>query len=184
MAVRDEEIAASKAEIRVRDLLIEKLKHQLAGMRRHRFGSSSEALDQLALTLEEEEIATSARDDANAIKADQPAAPKDKPKRKPLPEHLPRNEEILSPGDACGHCGGKLKKLGDDVTEELEFVPGRFVVNRIVRPRMACSAARRSSRPRCPRARLNADVPARAYWPMCWFRSMRSSAALPAEPNI
>ncbi len=73
LAVRDEEIAASKAEIRVRDLLIEKLKHQLAGMRRHRFGSSSEALDQLALTLEDEEIATSAQDDANAIKADQGA---------------------------------------------------------------------------------------------------------------
>jgi len=139
LAVRDEEIAASKAEIRVRDLLIEKLKHQLAGMRRHRFGPSSETLDQLALTLEDEEIAASAQDDANAIRADQPAAPKDKPKRKPLPEHLPRNEEILSPGDACGHCGGKLKKLGDDVTEELEYVPGRFVVNRIVRPRMACS---------------------------------------------
>ena len=50
LAVRDEEIAAGKAEIRVRDLLIEKLKHQLAGMRRHRFGPSSEALDQLALT--------------------------------------------------------------------------------------------------------------------------------------
>ena len=139
LAVRDEEIAAGKAEIRVRDLLIEKLKHQLAGMRRHRFGSSSEALDQLELTLEEEEIATSARDDVNAIKADQPAAPKDKPKRKPLPDHLPRNEEVLSPGEACDHCGGKLKTLGEDVTEELEYVPGRFVVNRIVRPRMACS---------------------------------------------
>ncbi len=92
LAVRDLEIAAGKAEIRVRDLLIEKLKHQLAGMRRHRFGASSEALDQLALTLEDEEIAWSAQDDANAVKADQPAAPKDKPKRKPLPEHLPRNE--------------------------------------------------------------------------------------------
>ncbi len=118
LAVRDEEIAASKAEIRVRDLLIEKLKYQLAGMRRHRFGSSSEALDQLELTLEEEEIATSARGDANTIKADQLAAPKDKPKRKPLPGHLPRNEEILSPGDACGHCGGKLKRLGDDVSRD------------------------------------------------------------------
>ncbi len=138
IAARDAEIVVRDAEIRTRDLLIEKLKHQLAGMRRHRFGASSEALDQLALTLEDEEIAWSAQDDANPVNADQPAAPKDKPKRKPLPEHLPRNEEILSPGDACGHCGGKLKKLGDDVTEELEFVPGRFVVNRIVRPRMAC----------------------------------------------
>ncbi len=61
-------------ELKSRDILIEKLKHQLAGMRRHRFGSSSVALDHLALTLEDEEIATSAQDDANAIKADQPAA--------------------------------------------------------------------------------------------------------------
>ncbi len=67
------------------------------------------------------------------------AEPKDKPKRKPLPADLPRNEQVLSPGDACGKCGGKLKTLGEDVTEELEYVPGRFVVNRIVRPRMACS---------------------------------------------
>ncbi len=98
LAVRDEEIAAGKAEIQVRDLLIEKLKHQLAGMRRHRFGPSSEALDQLALTLEDEEIAASAQDDANAIKADQPVAPKDKPKRKPLPEEKSRSCQSKSFG--------------------------------------------------------------------------------------
>ena len=33
----------------------------------------------------------------------------------------------------------KLCRLGEDVTEELEYVPGRFIVNRIVRPRFACS---------------------------------------------
>ena len=60
LAVRDEELVARDAEIRVRDLLIEKLKHQLAGMRRHRFGASSETLDQLALSLEEQEIAAAA----------------------------------------------------------------------------------------------------------------------------
>ena len=59
--------------------------------------------------------------------------------RKPLPDHLDRHEEVLSPGDDCNRCGGSLKTLGEDVTEELEYVPGRFVVNRIVRPRMACS---------------------------------------------
>ena len=129
------------SELKSRDILIEKLKHQLAGMRQHRFGSRSEALDQLTLTLEDEEIAAAAQepapDDANTDQAATP--PKGKPKRKPLPGHLPRNETTLSPGDACGHCGGKLKTLGDDVTEELEYVPGRFVVNRIVRPRMACT---------------------------------------------
>ena len=128
-------VSSLASELKSRDILIEKLKHQLAGMRQHRFGSRSEALDQLTLTLEDEEIAASAQepapDDANA---DQPAAPKGKPKRKPLPGHLPRHETTLSPGDSCEECGGALKTLGEDVTEELEYVPGRFVVNRIVRP--------------------------------------------------
>ncbi len=56
-----------------------------------------------------------------------------------MPDHLDRHDQVLSPGDDCNHCGGSLKKLGQDVTEELEYVPGRFVVNRIVRPRMACA---------------------------------------------
>ncbi len=137
-------VSSLASELKSRDILIEKLKHQLAGMRQHRFGSRSEALDQLTLTLEDEEIAASAQepapDDANA---DQPAAPKGKPKRKPLPGHLPRHETTLSPGDSCGECGGALKTLGEDVTEELEYVPGRFVVNRIVRPRMACTCCER-----------------------------------------
>ena len=132
------------SELKFRDILIEKLKHQLAGMRQHRFGSRSEALDQLTLTLEDEEIAASAQEPTpDDTDTDQPAAPKGKPKRKPLPGHLPRNEEFLSPGDACGECGGKLKSLGDDVTEELEYISGRFVVNRVLRPRMACVCCER-----------------------------------------
>jgi transposase len=117
-------------------LRIAGLEHQLAGLRRHRFGTRSESLDQLELSLEEEEIET-----ANTEKAAPPAdaEPKRKPKRKPLPESLPRNEEVLSPGETCGECGGVLKTLGEDVTEELDYLPGRFVVNRIVRPRMACT---------------------------------------------
>jgi len=137
-------VTSLASELKFRDILIEKLKHQLAGMRQHRFGSRSEALDQLALTLEDEEIAASAQEPApDDADTDQPAAPKDKPKRKPLPDHLPRNEQVLSPGDSCGECGGALKTLGEDVTEELEYVPGRFVVNRIVRPRMACTCCER-----------------------------------------
>ena len=132
-------VTSLASELKFRDILIEKLKHQLAGMRQHRFGSRSEALDQLALTLEDEEIAASAQEPAPAD-TDQPATPpKGKPKRKPLPGHLPRNETILSPGDSCAECGGNLKTLGEDVTEELEYIPGRFVVNRIIRPRMACT---------------------------------------------
>jgi transposase len=138
LASREVEIIGFKAELRGRDLLIEKLKHQLFGLRRHQFGSSSEALDQLELTLEEEEIARAAETPAT-IEADARVEKKRQPKRKPLPSHLPRNETVLAPGESCGACGGRLKHLGEDVTEELEYVPGRFVVNRIVRPRMACA---------------------------------------------
>jgi transposase len=128
------------ALVKSQALQIEKLKHELAGHRRHRFGSRSETLDQLELRLEDMEIAAAkAGRPAPAEEPERTAEPKDKPKRKPLPADLPRNEQVLSPGDACGRCGGKLKKLGEDVAEELEYVPGRFVVNRIVRPRMACS---------------------------------------------
>ena len=59
--------------------------------------------------------------------------------RKPLPESLERNDTVLSPGETCEDCGGALKVLGEDVTEELEYVPGRFLMKRIVRPRLACT---------------------------------------------
>ena len=137
-AILKDLVASLASELKSRDLLIEKLKHQLAGQRRHRFGARSESLDQLELTLEEEEIALAAE---APVRQDTAAAPdkKRQPKRRPLPDHLPRNETVLSAGDACADCGGRLKRLGEDVTEELEYVPGRFVVNRIVRPRMACT---------------------------------------------
>ena len=124
-------------EVKSLTLLTEKLKHQLAGARQQRFGASSEASDQLQLKLEEEEVAQAA--DLQNTKAPTLSETKGKPKRKPLPDNLPRQDHLLSVGDECNDCGGRLKTVGEDVTEELEYVPGRFVVNRFIRPRMACS---------------------------------------------
>ena len=118
-------------------LKIAKLEHQLAGHNRHRFGSKSESADQLDLQLRLEEEETAAAKSAPP-EPKTGADAKTKPKRKPLPPELPRNGTVLSPGDGCA-CGGKLRTIAEDVTEELEYIPGRFVVNRIVRPRMACA---------------------------------------------
>ena len=125
-------------EVKALTLKVEQLQHQLHGHNRHRFGSKSESADQLNLTFEEdEEIAeAAARPKQETPDGDEP--PTRQHSRKPLPEHLDRHEQVLSPGAECGACGGALKTVGEDVTEELEYVPGRFVVNRIVRPRMAC----------------------------------------------
>ena len=125
------------AEVKSQAVLIEKLRHQLAGHRAHRFGPSSETAEQLQLALETSETAIAALTAILRLREDAPA---DKPKRKPIPDHIPRVEvELTTDNTACAQCGGKLRRLGEDVTEELEYLPGRFIVNRIVRPRMACS---------------------------------------------
>ena len=49
-------------------------------------------------------------------------------------------------------CCGSLKTLGEDITEELEYVPDRFIVTGVIRPRMACS---------CCEATLQAPMPSR-----------------------
>ena len=125
------------AEMKSQAMLIEKLRHQLASHRSHRFGSSSETIEQLQLALEASEISV-AKMTAKLKLPDEDE--KDKPKRRPIPDHIPRQEiELTTRDDDCAHCGGALRRLGEDVTEELEYVPGRFIVNRIVRPRLACS---------------------------------------------
>ena len=94
----------------------------MAGHRAHRFGASSETSEQLQLALETSEIAIAALTAKLRLPDDAPA---DKPKRKPIPDHIPRMEVELTPSSAeCAQCGGKLRRLGEDVTEELEYVPG------------------------------------------------------------
>ena len=127
---------------------VEKLKAELHGHRKARFGSKSEGLDQLALDLQDDQEIEAAANEQHAEHdvgdegvgdVAKPPRPKRKHNRAPLPEHLDRQDEVLSAGDACKDCGGSLRQVGEDVTEELEYIPGRFVVRRIIRPRMACT---------------------------------------------
>lgn len=89
-------------EVKAQALMIEKLQHQLHGANRHRFGSKSKGMDQLQLFVENEDIAKAAVEIEEAA----PAEPKEKPRRKPLPDHLDRIEQILSVGEDCVECGG------------------------------------------------------------------------------
>ena len=125
-------------EVKAQAVLIEKLRHQLAGHRAHRFGASAETADQLQLALETSELAAAAM--TAKLRLPEPPEEKGKPKRRPIPDHVPLTEiELLPKQDDCAACGGRLRQVGEDVTEELEYAPGRFVVNRITRPRFACS---------------------------------------------
>lgn len=143
------ELKVAEISVQLRTLEIEKLKYQIAKLRRMQFGRSSEKvtrqIQQLELQLEELETAE-AEEIANADAEDRPAPvrARSKAKRKPLPEHLPREEAVheSADGGACTRpaCGGGMAKLGEDVTEVLDCVPGRFQVIRHVRPKYACKA--------------------------------------------
>src|SRR3546814_7130695 len=63
---------------------------------------------------------------------------RDKPVRRPLPDHLPREEVVHAAACSCPSCGGDLRRLGEDVTEILEYRPGRFHVIRHLRPKFSC----------------------------------------------
>lgn len=77
---------------------------------------------------------------ASASAAQRQDRPFRKPQRKPLPPHLPRHEQIHVPDEtACPSCGGTLAQLGEDVSEQLEYVPASFRVIRHVRPKLACA---------------------------------------------
>jgi transposase len=147
------ELKVAELSVQYKALEIEKLKLQIAKLRRMQFGRSSERItrqiEQLELRLEEletgeAEAAAIAEADTDTAEPVAPIRERAKPKRQPLPDHLPRQEVVHQPADdgacQCPNCGKGMGKLGEDITEVLDYVPGRFQVIRHVRPKYACTA--------------------------------------------
>src|SRR5277367_5525629 len=136
-------VVAQQEKLLTRNSEIEHLKLIIAKLRRMMFGTKSEKIarevEQLELKLEELETGEAARPPAT-----EPTGSTNTPRRKrkgrPLPEHLPRETHTHMPaGEACSACGGGLSKLGEDVSEMLEYIPASFKVIRHVRPKMCCT---------------------------------------------
>jgi transposase len=126
------------------NILIAALQAQLAALRRYRFGKSSEKLNQEIEQLElllDEMVYDGVSLDAPMPDQNTNDTPKSAPSRQKLPEDLPREEIILAPQEHCPQCGESgYSKIGEDVTETLEYVPARFKVLRHVRPKHSCRA--------------------------------------------
>ncbi|MBC9177724.1 IS66 family transposase [Pseudoroseomonas ludipueritiae] len=149
LAERDAILAEREGALRNAAFEIERLKVQLATLRRDRYGQSSEKraseigqLEMLIGDLEEDQAQAAAEAEARKAKG-QSGKPRRPALRKPLPEHLPRETILHEPVFAC-RCGctdpARLSRLGEDVTEVLEKIPARLKVIRHVRPRYACRA--------------------------------------------
>lgn len=150
-ARREAEARASGAEAMVAHLklLIAKLKHD-------RFGASSERsrklIDQMELELEELEAAASEDATVAAVTDGSEVASftRRKPVLAPLPAHLPRERVVLPSPSACPCCGGKLAKLGEDITETLEVIPRQWKVVQTVREKFTCRSCEAISQPPAP----------------------------------
>ena len=154
------EAAEAKARAVGAEMMVEHLRLEIARLRRERFGQRSERsrhlLDQLELQLEELE-ATATEDECAAAAAQAKSAEtvvksftRKRPAREPLPAHLPRERRVLPGPEVCPCCGGKLSKLGEDITETLEVIPRRYKVIQTVREKVSCRSCETISQPPAP----------------------------------
>jgi transposase len=141
------EVAAVRAQHSDDQALIAHLKLQIEKLNRDRYGPRSERtarlLDQLELQLAELEASATEDElaaEMAAVKTTNVASfVRQRPSRKPFPEHLPRERLIVPGPTSCACCGGaRLSKLGEDVTETLESIPRQWKVIQHVREKFSC----------------------------------------------
>lgn len=160
IAQRDQALAAKDQLIRSKEQRIMLLTHEMAVLKRWKFGRSREGLNAEQLTLLDETIDAdlagieieldALRQGSDLIK---PRVLR-QPRRAPLPPELPRTEFHHEPESTlCTNagCAAPLQRIGEDITEKLDYTPGIFSVERHVRGKWVC---------RCCDTLVQAPVPA------------------------
>ena len=154
------EVARTRAVNSNADALIAHMRLEIEKLRRELYGSRSERkarlLDQLDLQLADLE-ANATEDELAAERAAALATTpvqafeRQRPSRKPFPNHLPRERVVVPAPESCPCCGsGRLSKLGEDITETLEIIPRQWKVIQTVRERFSCRTCEKISQPPAP----------------------------------
>ena len=143
VARRDEVIARRDREAAFKQAVIDKLTHEMAVLKRLKFAATNEAFNAEQRSLLDETIDA----DLQALQSElerlvpedgDKAAGKQQAKRQPLPANLPRREVRHEPASTTCNCGCTLQRIGEDVAEKLDYVPGVFTVERHVRGKWVC----------------------------------------------
>jgi len=144
IAQQSQIIAQRDSDIQYRQAKIDKLTHELATLKRWKFGRSSELLNASQISLLDETIDADIAAIEQELKELAPAAktdtqPRQQPKRAALPAGLPRVEIHHEPDATTCGCGCQLKRIGQDVSEKLDYTPGVFTVEQHIRGKWACT---------------------------------------------
>lgn len=135
---REQMLACQEDEIRFKDTKIAQLTHEIATLKRYRLDQKGEQLPGVQGILIEKAV----EEDITAIEtelellAGVPSVAR--AKLRPMPEHLPRIEYRHEPDSTTCQCGCQLQRIGEDVSEKLDFIPGVLRVERHVRGKWAC----------------------------------------------
>ncbi len=127
-----------------RDATIEQLRERVNVLLARRFGASAETVAEAQLGLfneaELEAEGDTGEDDQTAT-SEIGAHRRAKPKRRPLPEHLPRvdiEHPLPEAERVCPHHGVALERFGERVSEQLDIVPATVRVLRHIRGKYRC----------------------------------------------
>ena len=152
-------------EIHFKQTKIDLLTHEIARYKRLQFAAKSEHLqaNQRSLldeTLDADLAALEAELQALSPAPAEPAdASKAKPRRAPLPAHLPRVEISHEPENTQCGCGCQMKRIGEDVSEKLDYTPGTFTVERHVRGKWACVGCQKLIQAPVPAQIIDKGIP-------------------------
>src|SRR5690606_14561723 len=158
-------VAQQSHELKHHQLLNDKLTHELAILRRHRFGKSSEGLNSHQASLLDELVeADIAAVEVVLSEAAEPVRPapaseKRQPKRVPLPPTLPRTIIAHEPDNTECRCGCQLQRIGEDISEKLDYIPGTFTVERHVRGKWVCRHCERLTQVPVPAQIIDKGLP-------------------------
>ena len=140
-------LTSNADELRFKQATIDKLTHENAILKRLKFAAQSErfSAEQRSLLQESlDEDLQAVSDEIEQLQSDDAAQPKAKqqPKRQVLPANLPRTDIHHEPDSTTCKtpgCGCQLKRIGEDVAEKLDYVPGVFSVERHIQGKWACT---------------------------------------------
>lgn len=138
-------------------------KHELAILRRHQFARKSEVLNTLQRSLLDDLVEEDLAGIEEALEKLSPtvsrAQAKQSPKRKPLPVELPRTVIEHEPDNTDCACGCQMKRIGEDVSEKLDYIPGTFTVERHVRGKWVCQSCETITQAPVPSQVIDKGVP-------------------------
>ena len=157
------QIADNEREISLKQLKIDQLTHEMAILKRWKFAARSEQLHGEQRHLFDETLEA----DLEAIglelaalkRAEDKTQPKDQPRRAPLPANLPRIEVRHEPESTVCACGCALKRIGEDVSEKLDYTPGVFSVERHIRGKWACAKCQTLTQAPVPAHVIDKGIP-------------------------